>query len=349
MEKASSPDRENDDDIVISLIIISWNTREILRKCLDKIADAAGSAGYETIVVDNGSSDGSQEMVRGDFPEVRLIENRENLGFPKAVNQGIVESRGRYLGIMNSDTLALPGSLKQLVQFLEDNPETGAVGPQLISTDNHLQYSGGYAPSPFSAFNELAGVNLLLGKRSRKLFIRSRSQKAAVSVDWLCAACLVVRRSAVDDAGMFDDTHFMYAEDIEFGLRLRAHGWKLHFLPGVRVIHYGGASSAGVPETKLMWLGGLFRVAAGRMSRVSYSLFGILLSLAYLERTVLLSTARAMPGLDRRGAAHARDAATYAKTALRLGLKKPEYSVDFSDELEHSFQDAHVRDRGSNG
>lgn len=324
--------------IDISVIIISWNTREILRECIEKVPAGCIAMKIEIIVVDNGSNDGTQEMVHAEFPSVVLVENVKNLGFPKAVNQGIEVSRGNCVAILNSDTIVSPGSLEALAVYLKDNPRVAAVGPQLVSKDGHYQYSGGFAPSLFAAFNELAGVSLVLGKRARKLFVRSRSSRRAMPVDWLCAACMVIRKEAIVEAGMFDDDHFMYAEDMEYGLRLRACGWGVHFLPGISVIHYGGASSAGLPQTKLLWLGGLFRVAAGNLSRTTYPIFGILLSIAYLERSIFLSTVRAMPGLNRNGLAHAREAATYSRTAFKLGFHDPQYASSFCRELEDEFR-----------
>lgn len=329
-----------DSGVDISIIIISWNTREILRECLQHLASGVGKMSVETIVVDNGSTDGSQEMVRVDFPGVILIENDENQGFPKAVNQGIEAGRGKYLAILNSDTMVTPGSLQDLVEYMEDNPLAAAVGPQLMGKDGHYQYSGGFAPSLFAAFNELTVVNMIFRNKARKLFVRSRSPRAPIKLDWLCAACMIVRREAVDEAGAFDDSHFMYAEDMEYGLRLRSSGWEVHFLPTVKVVHYGGASSAGLKETKLLWLGGLFRVAAGRLSRPTYPVFGILLSLAYLERSILLRTVRAMPGLNNSGLAHAREAANYAKTAFKLGFHDPQYASAFCRKLEDDFRQA---------
>lgn len=334
----------NNPAIDVSAIIISWNTRDILKECLERIPSSTGELSTQIIVVDNGSTDGTLEMIRQEFPSVTLIENSSNLGFPKAVNQGIEASKAAYVAILNSDTMLTPGSLGKLVDYLEAHQKVGAVGPQLVSREGHYQYSGGYAPSLFAALNELAGVNLLLAKKARKLFVRSKDPRQPMRLDWLCAACMVVRRAAIDDAGMFDDDHFMYAEDMEYGLRLRAHGWEVHLVPEVSVVHYGGASSAGLPEeTKLLWLGGLFRVAADNVSRPLYPVFGILLSIAYLERSLLLRTVRAMPGLNNSGLAHSREAATYAKTAFKLGFHDPMYASEFCRDLEQRFRNSQKR------
>ncbi|MHB1380627.1 MAG: glycosyltransferase family 2 protein [Thermoleophilia bacterium] len=331
-------DGQDEGDVEVSVVIISWNTREILRDCLAELPAGLSGISHEVLVVDNGSSDGTQEMLNNQFPNVILLDNEVNLGFPSAVNRGIEHSRGAFIAILNSDTMVTKGSIRALVDELKRDEAAAAVGPQLVGKDGHFQYSGGFAPSLLAAFNELPVVSLILGSKAKKLFIRSRTPGEAIQVDWLCAACMVVRREAIASAGMFDDDHFMYAEDMEYGLRLRAHGWKVLLVPRVKVVHYGGASSVGLPETKLLWLGGLFRVAAGRLSRISYLLFGVLLSIAYLQRSVLIWTVRIMPGLNKKGLAHAREAATYSRTAFLLGFHDPQYASEFCRKLEERFR-----------
>ena len=310
----------------------------MLRQCLDSIAGAVGGLEHETILVDNGSSDGSVEMVRKLFPAVRIIENSENLGFPKAVNQGIEASSGDNLALLNSDATVPPRSLAVLSDYLDDNPRVAAAGPQLLGPNGHLQYSGGFAPSPSSALSQLFGVQALFGGRSHGLFVRSRSTKKPMPVDWISGTCLVVKRDAVQDVGMLDDAHFMYAEDLEYGIRLRRANWQLHILPWVHAVHYGGVSTAKIPEAKLLWLGALFRVAAENLPRRDYMFFGISLSASYWLRYVLLKAAQAVPGHARGGRAEVmtrvNDIGLYAKTAFRLGISDPSRATDFCNNLE---------------
>ncbi len=323
--------------IGLSVIIVSWNTREILRECLERIPAAAEGLAFETIVIDNGSSDGSARMVREEFPGARVIENDENTGFAAATNQGIRESSGEYIALVNSDIMTPPGSLAHFVRYLENSPGVAAVGPQLVGRSGHLQYSGGYAPSPASAFSQLSGLQAVLGGRSRGMFVRSRSTRKPMPVDWIGGACMVTRRSVIDEVGMLDDEHFMYAEDVEYGVRMRQAGWKLHLLPWIRVVHYGGASSTGSPEARLLWMGGLFRVAAGQLGFPRFNIFGLLMSMAYFIRYLLVTLARLIPLTGHMmddEVARNEDMRLYAVTSLRLGLHGPGYAMEYSSRLE---------------
>ncbi|MHB8160079.1 MAG: glycosyltransferase family 2 protein [Thermoleophilia bacterium] len=322
--------------IALSVAIISRNTCDVLRDCIATIPVAAGGLEHEIIVVDNDSTDGSVEMVRNNFPDVRLIANTENLGFPKAVNQGICESSGRYIAILNADILPPQKALQRLVEHMDAKPAVAAAGPQLMGRDGRLQYSGGYAPSPAAVLRQLTGLNTLMGNRARGLAVRARSPKRVMSVDWLCGACLVVRGQAIDDVGGFDESVFMYAEDVEYGLRLRKSGWQLHLVPWVRVIHYGGLSGAGIAETELLWLGAIFRIAAKNLSPAAYKAFGLLESAEFFSRYILSAMASALPGRHGIGAEVARpgDFRKYAGAAFRLSMRGPEYVSQFCAGLE---------------
>jgi len=302
------------------------------------IHDAIGNLDVEILVVDNGSIDDSVAMVQKQFPEVNLVLNKQNLGFPKAVNQGINESNGVYVILLNSDIMLTPGSLDQLVAYLNDNPEVAAAGPQLVDRSDHLQNSGGFAPSPKSAFRQMIGLQALFGGRSKGVYARSKSTKKAMPVDWLSGASMVLRRSAADEVGLLDDSHFMYAEDTEYGLRLRKQGWQLHLVPWVRVVHYGGASSAASSETKLLWLAGMFRVAAGNLSRPAYALFGLFMSLAFLERYLIIGATRILMKRKFKGVAREKELRDYARTSFKLSLKSPDYAKVLSQDLEKGYK-----------
>ncbi|MHB0866077.1 MAG: glycosyltransferase family 2 protein [Thermoleophilia bacterium] len=324
----------------LSVIIVNWNTRKMLRECLEKLPPAIGDITSEVIVIDNGSTDGSVQMLQSDFPAISLHQNQDNLGFPKAVNLGINASTGWHVALINSDIMVGACSIQEMVSYLRQHPRVAAVAPQLVGRQGHMQYSGGYAPSPVSAFMQLVELQALAGGRSHGLFVRSRPSLRPQAVDWLCAACMVVNRKAIDDAGMLDDSNFMYAEDVEYGIRLRRLGWEMHLLPWLRVVHYGGASSD-APEMRLMWLGGVFRVAAGRLSRPSYSAFGILLAAAYTFRYLLARILRITPGgkkLVHSEVVHLQDMRLYGRTALRLALREPGHAAEFCAKLEQGYR-----------
>jgi GT2 family glycosyltransferase len=317
------------------MIVVNWNTCDLLQECLERASIAAKKIDHEIIIVDNGSTDGSIEMVRSSLPSIHLIENTENLGFAKAVNQGIKASSGELVVLVNSDIFMSSNSLVQLVKHLDENPEVAAVGPQLVDRNGHLQYSAGFAPSPLSALKQLIGIHALFGGRSRGVYARSKSTRKVLHVDWLSAACLVIRMETIKVVGMFDESKFMYAEDTEYGLRLSDSGWKLYLLPWVRVLHLGGASSSNLSETQLLWLGGMFRVAAGRLSRPTYTLFGALLGTAYLERYLLICIANIIMKCDPgEGVVSADESLLYARTAFKLCFRRTDYASVYCKELE---------------
>lgn len=310
--------------IDLSVIIVNWNTRDLLRQCLEMIPAAARDLSFEIIVVDNASTDGSQEMVRTFFPSARLLINQENLGFPKAVNQGIRCGSGEYLALVNTDVVIPAGALSDLVTYLRGHPHVGAAGPQLAYGDGRLQQSGGFAPSPASAFKYIFS-------KDSGILVRSRKSGRPMPVDWLCMACLVLPKRTVHQVGMLDESHFMYAEDMEYGLRLKKSGWPVHLLPNINVVHMFAASSSGIRQSHVLGLTAYFRVASGELSPSAYALFGILLSMAYGVRCAAFCLA-GLASPSYRGRASLMS--LYARTALKLGLHKPGYATDLCRQLE---------------
>jgi GT2 family glycosyltransferase len=176
--------------IDISIIIVNWNTRELLCQCLGSIQETSSGIAYEMIVVDNGSTDGSVRAVREAFPLVRLIANTENLGFARANNQGIRASRGQHILLLNSDTLVRPGALAALVRFLNQHSDVGIVGPELLNTDGTVQLSWAAFPTLWS---EIRGKNFRVRRR-----YATRDGCEAYNVDWIGGACLLIRRATIE-------------------------------------------------------------------------------------------------------------------------------------------------------
>jgi GT2 family glycosyltransferase len=205
--------------------------------CLRSLRDHSGGIGLEVVAVDNNSSDGSQEYIRREFPEVRLIANRENIGFSRANNLGISETRGDYLLFLNTDTAVTQGALSSLLQELRENPSTGAIGPALFRKPNVYQVSFGKKVSFVSQFLQKYFKNFYFA-------LRLKASRRKREVHWLSAACLLVRRSALEEAGYFDENFFLYFEDIDLCRRMRQLGWKLVYLPQAAVFHEGGATTA---------------------------------------------------------------------------------------------------------
>ena len=225
----------------ISVAVVSYNTRDLLRGCLQALLarQAEGEARLEIIVADNGSSDGSPDMVRAEFPAVRVVETGENLGFGRANNAALAEAAGRYLCLVNSDAEVLPGALAQTLAYLEAHPDAGLVGGQLLWLDGRPQTSWGGDPT-------LAGV---LAEQTfwgawRPAAKEGPAPAAIRDVEQICGAFMLIRRAAWQQIGGFDPAYFMYNEDVDLNLRLRRAGWRVVFLPSARITHHLGASSS---------------------------------------------------------------------------------------------------------
>lgn len=219
----------------ISIILVNWNTRDLLLDCLESLPAALANLGAEVWVVDNGSTDDSVAAVRERFPHVQIIANEDNKGFAAANNQAIRASRGRHVLLLNSDTVALPNSLVDLVHFLDVNPAVGIVGSRLLNGDGSLQPSWAAFPTLWS---ELRGINV----RERRPFT-TRDGTMAYAVDWVGGACLLIRRAAISQVGLLDEQYFMYAEEADWCYRVRKAGWVVCYYPQAQVIHLGGQSS----------------------------------------------------------------------------------------------------------
>ncbi len=228
----------------LSIIIVSWNTRDLLAQCLESIAADVRQSPHlqvETWVVDNVSGDGTGQMVREQFPWVRLIENQQNVGFARANNQAIRESTGRYVLLLNPDTEVKPGALAALAQFMEVNLQVGAVGARILNPDNTLQTSCYPAPTLSREFWRLFHLELLRPYGSYRMADWDLNEPRPV--DALLGACLFLRRAALDRIGLLDETYFIFSEEIDLCYRLQKADWLLYWVPQAQVVHYGGQST----------------------------------------------------------------------------------------------------------
>lgn len=228
----------------VSVIIVSFNTRTLTLRCLHALAEASSGMDVEVLVVDNASKDGSVAAIREAHPSVRLIENRDNRGFGAANNLAIAQSRGEYLLLLNSDAFMPPGSVRQLVEFLEAHPHVAIVGPRLLNEDGSLQRSCYRFPSPWRAWLENLGLTRLAARSSPWDDYSQWSHDSVRSVDWVVGACLMVRKRTIDQAGAFDEGFFMYAEETDWQRRVRKCGCDIQLLADLEVVHLGGASGA---------------------------------------------------------------------------------------------------------
>lgn len=267
--------------IDLSILIVNWNTRNVLADCLRALPEAVASVPSEAIVVDNGSSDGSAEMVRAQFPWVRLIENGENIGFVRATNQAIAASRGAYLLLLNSDAIAPPGSLARMVSFVKTHPDAGAVAPKLVHPDGSFQASYARFPTLFSESLSAFGLNRRLWGPYHPS-PRPRPNEMPHPVDWAPGACLLLRRSAVEAVGPLDEEFWMYSEDTDLCYRIHRAGWKVYYLPDVEIVHLGGASSRQCrPESVARLYGSKVRFFRKHYGLITAILLSVVVAIAY--------------------------------------------------------------------
>jgi hypothetical protein len=236
----------NDRQVDLSVIIVNWNTRDLLAQCLKSVYETDGDLSLEAIAVDNGSADGSAEMMQRDFPQTHVIANTENVGFVRANNQALAVSEGRYVLLLNSDAALVPGALSCMVQFMDAHPGVGIVGPKVLNPDGSFQ-------SSYMDFPNLLSEFMLMIKLSKVFYGRyfpshsPRQSRETKEVDWMLGACMMMRRDTLDEIGGLDETFFMYSEEVDWCWRTKQAGWAVYYLPEATVLHWGGQSSSKVP------------------------------------------------------------------------------------------------------
>ena len=240
----------------LSIVIVSWNVRDLLRRCLHSIVTGArpnpdegvfqiDGLEVEILVVDNASTDGSAEMVCDHFPQVCLVANDENRGFTTANNQGLTVSQGRYVLLLNPDTEIVDDALATMTGYMQANSETGALGPRLLNTDGSPQSSRRRFPTFSTALVESTVVqewwddNRIL----RRYYMADTADDVVQRVDWVTGACLLVRRQAYEQVGGLDEGFFMYSEELDWCRRIKNAGWEIVYLPTATVLHHEGKSS----------------------------------------------------------------------------------------------------------
>jgi len=223
----------------ISFIIVNFNTRELLRECLKSILATVEDLAYEVFVVDNGSTDGSVEMVRAEFPTVQLIANSQNRGFAAANNQALRLMAGRYAFLLNSDAYLTPQAVKELFQFMEDHPEAAMAGGQLLNRDGSKQRSFASFPTLLTL---LLNETLLEYLFPRKYPGKRHCYKGPLEVDSLIGAAMMVRKKAIEEVGVLDERYFFFFEETDWAHAMRKAGWKIYHVPTAFIYHFQGSS-----------------------------------------------------------------------------------------------------------
>lgn len=279
-------------EVLVTIVIVSYNTCALLRSCLRSIALTVTGIPHEIIVVDNASADDSAHMVATEFPQVSLVKNSRNLGFARANNLAIGTARGRYLLFLNSDALLKENALSELMLFMDRHPRAAAVGPRILNADGSVQSKGFTFPSITASLLDLFRVTTWASNQTlQRVFPRHFwDAGGSRSVDWISGCCMLLRRSALEALGSFHEDFFMYYEDLEWCRRAWRGGWEVWYCAAPEVVHNNLSSP--FPERI-----GQIRVAArtyyrmtnGRMRGVVISALRVMFYATRLARAAVQS------------------------------------------------------------
>ena len=279
----------------MSVVLVCWNNRDYLDPCLESLYEAELRSSFEVVVVDNGSTDGSQEMLGKKYPQVMLIQNDSNVGLGKASNQGIEDTHGKYILLLNNDTIVSSKTLDAFVNFLDKNPRVGAVGGKLLNPDGSFQ--AGYAK--FSNLSEEFLIATGFGDRFWDGYPSHYDAEVAIPVGWLSSACLLLRRSALDEVGLLDEEYFIYGDEADLQHRLHNAEWGVYYLPNATTIHYGGRSMNRWKRRKMVYRGKIMFYTNNYSPLKTISLRVMLWSLS-LAKLLLWGVAYVFPYLRER-------------------------------------------------
>ena len=239
-----------DNEIIdVSIVIVSFNTIDVTRQCLEHVRKHAAAVKHEVLVVDNASVDGSADMVAAEFPEARLIRSDENRGFAGGNNPAMKIARGRYILLLNSDAFLAGGALEKTIQYLDDHPDTGVLGCKLTDPDGTMQASARMLPGPLNKILHITGLaarfpgSKFFGRVDYTWWDHSEPR----TVGWVVGAYFLIRRETMEDIGVLDEQYFLYFEEIDYCLTALRAGWEVVFYPHAEIVHIGGQSTVKVP------------------------------------------------------------------------------------------------------
>ncbi|MBI4768126.1 MAG: glycosyltransferase family 2 protein [Deltaproteobacteria bacterium] len=267
----------------LSLVIVNWNTRELLLKCLTSVYETISDLCFEVWLVDNASTDGSLTAVDGRFPKVRLIRNSRNLGFAAANNQALGQIKGRYALLVNTDVVITKGSVQALFRFMEDTVEAGMACGQLLNLDGTKQNSIANLPSPALLLTNETLLRILFPKAYPS---KLRRYESPIEVESCIGACLMVRKTAMDAVGLLDERFFFYFEETDWACRMRKAGWKVFFVPAARFFHAQGQSVGHEAQSRLLFYRSRYQYLKKWFPK-SYQLMVIAVMLRLLVNTFL--------------------------------------------------------------
>ena len=234
----------------LSIVFLNYNTRDLTRQALNSVLAAAEGLAVEIFVVDNASVDGSADMVAEEFPQVKLICNEANVGFAAGNNVALRQVTGEYVLLINTDTIVRRDALRTMIEFLDAHPEAGACGCKILDPDGTLQLDSrrGF-PTPLAAFCKMSGLSRFFPKHPliAHYHMTYLDPEQTAEVEVLSGSCMMVRKAAMDQVGLLDESYFMYGEDIDWCYRFHQAGWKSYYVPTTSIIHFRGESGRGVP------------------------------------------------------------------------------------------------------
>lgn len=243
--------RSDSQVVDMSIVLVCWNNKAYLDPCLKSLYEGGLKSSFDVVVVDNGSTDGSQQMLAEKYPQVKVIQNAGNVGLGKASNQGIEATNGRHVLLLNNDTLVNAPALDVLVEYLDAHPKAGATAGRLLNPDGSFQ--SGFAP-----FSTLLEEFLIVTRIGELLWTGYPSHGDAQEIKetgWMSSACLLVRRAALDQIGLLDEGYFIYGDEADLQYRLNKAGWKVVFLPNSSIVHFGGRSMDRWKRRKMVYRG----------------------------------------------------------------------------------------------
>lgn len=229
-------------EVKLSIIIVGWNSSDYLEGCLRSICERPPSCRYEVIYVDNGSEDGSVGRVKRRFPRVRIFDNAQNLGFAKANNRGIQVARGEYVLLLNPDTVILDRFFDALLTFMDRHPEAAAASGKCLYPDGRVQWAVADFPTSWQLFCAMMRRHRMWGRLFRSDH-KHGEVDAVRKQDYAYGACCIVRRAVINEVGMMDEAMFIFAEDVEWGTRMKKAGWEVYYVPHAQLIHHAGTST----------------------------------------------------------------------------------------------------------
>ncbi len=276
----------------LSVIIVSFNTKKLLEDCLKSTYKFTEGINFEVIVVDNGSKDESSLMVKKKFPQVKLILNKDNLGFTKANNQGIKAAKGKYILLLNSDTYLIENSLKKLVEKANSLENLGAMGPLLLNQDQTIQQSVGFFPHLVQVFLWMSFIDDLPGGQYFKPYHVDHDNfyKQDHQVDWVTAAAILIPKEVIKNVGALDEKIFMYGEEVDWCYRAKQKSYNIYFLQSTKIVHIGRGSSQKIPTKAFIGeYQGIIYFYKKYKSKLSLQIVLALLKMGALARIVIFS------------------------------------------------------------